>query len=128
MGGEQSEIRFCDYKGLSMPTLRVIWEAKVRGDTKKRLFFILIKAWSDLEEMMLDAESVQQSSSSSFYIPHFPYRGEGFMSLSRSFRLSTVSSLMFLSLVSSSIHRFHVCFGLLGLIPSTSISDALLRT
>lgn len=31
MGGEQSEIRFCDYKGLSMPTLRVIWEAKVRG-------------------------------------------------------------------------------------------------
>ncbi|KAK3874012.1 hypothetical protein Pcinc_021030 [Petrolisthes cinctipes] len=28
MGGEQSEISFCDYKGLSMPTLRVIWEAK----------------------------------------------------------------------------------------------------
>ncbi|XP_063849785.1 ATP-dependent RNA helicase A protein-like isoform X1 [Scylla paramamosain] len=27
-GGEQAEISFCDYKGLSMPTLRVIWEAK----------------------------------------------------------------------------------------------------
>lgn len=29
VGGEQAEISFCDYKGLSMPTLRVIWEAKV---------------------------------------------------------------------------------------------------
>ena len=28
-GGEDAEIRFCDYKGLSMPTLRVTWEAKV---------------------------------------------------------------------------------------------------
>lgn len=28
-GGEASEIGFCDYKGLSMPTLRVTWEAKV---------------------------------------------------------------------------------------------------
>ena len=28
-GGEMAEINFCDYKGLSMPTLRVIWEAKV---------------------------------------------------------------------------------------------------
>ncbi|KAG7157775.1 ATP-dependent RNA helicase A protein-like [Homarus americanus] len=27
-GGEDAEIRFCDYKGLSMPTLRVTWEAK----------------------------------------------------------------------------------------------------
>ncbi|KAK8730414.1 hypothetical protein OTU49_007995 [Cherax quadricarinatus] len=27
-GGENAEIRFCDYKGLSMPTLRVTWEAK----------------------------------------------------------------------------------------------------
>lgn len=28
VGGEQAEINFCDYKGLSMPTLRVTWEAK----------------------------------------------------------------------------------------------------
>lgn len=27
-GGEDSEIRFCDYKGISMPTMRVTWEAK----------------------------------------------------------------------------------------------------
>ncbi|XP_050306805.1 dosage compensation regulator isoform X2 [Anthonomus grandis grandis] len=27
-GGEESEIRFCDYKGISMPTMRVTWEAK----------------------------------------------------------------------------------------------------
>ncbi|KAB7505156.1 Dosage compensation regulator [Armadillidium nasatum] len=27
-GGEQAEINFCDYKNLSMPTLRVTWEAK----------------------------------------------------------------------------------------------------
>ncbi|XP_063606453.1 ATP-dependent RNA helicase A-like isoform X2 [Penaeus indicus] len=27
-GGEAAEISFCDYKGLSMPTLRVTWEAK----------------------------------------------------------------------------------------------------
>lgn len=29
IGGEAAEISFCDYKGLSMPTLRVTWEAKV---------------------------------------------------------------------------------------------------
>jgi ATP-dependent RNA helicase A len=28
MNGEESEIRFCDAKMLSMPTLRVTWEAK----------------------------------------------------------------------------------------------------
>ncbi|XP_068238169.1 ATP-dependent RNA helicase A protein [Palaemon carinicauda] len=28
LGGEDAEINFCDYKGLSMPTLRVTWEAK----------------------------------------------------------------------------------------------------
>jgi len=28
MNGEESEIRFCDSKMLSMPTLRVTWEAK----------------------------------------------------------------------------------------------------
>ncbi|XP_064116471.1 ATP-dependent RNA helicase A-like, partial [Macrobrachium nipponense] len=28
VGGEDAEINFCDYKGLSMPTLRVTWEAK----------------------------------------------------------------------------------------------------
>ncbi|XP_066147044.1 dosage compensation regulator mle isoform X1 [Euwallacea fornicatus] len=27
-GGEEAEIRFCDYKGISMPTMRVTWEAK----------------------------------------------------------------------------------------------------
>lgn len=27
-GGEDAEIQFCKYKGLSMPTLRVTWEAK----------------------------------------------------------------------------------------------------
>lgn len=27
-GGEDAEIRFCEYKGLSMPTLRITWEAK----------------------------------------------------------------------------------------------------
>ncbi|XP_076045328.1 dosage compensation regulator mle isoform X2 [Oratosquilla oratoria] len=27
-GGEYAEVNFCDYKGLSMPTLRVTWEAK----------------------------------------------------------------------------------------------------
>ncbi|XP_022910622.2 dosage compensation regulator mle isoform X1 [Onthophagus taurus] len=27
-GGEEAEIRFCEYKGISMPTLRVTWEAK----------------------------------------------------------------------------------------------------
>lgn len=30
--GEQAEINFCDYKQLSMPTLRVTWEAKVRSN------------------------------------------------------------------------------------------------
>ncbi|CAH0547260.1 unnamed protein product [Brassicogethes aeneus] len=27
-GGEDAELRFCDYKGISMPTMRVTWEAK----------------------------------------------------------------------------------------------------
>ncbi|KAK9700540.1 Double-stranded RNA binding motif [Popillia japonica] len=27
-GGEEAEMRFCDYKGISMPTMRVTWEAK----------------------------------------------------------------------------------------------------
>ncbi|KAJ3661223.1 hypothetical protein Zmor_005629 [Zophobas morio] len=27
-GGEESEQRFCEYKGISMPTMRVTWEAK----------------------------------------------------------------------------------------------------
>ncbi|XP_045476093.1 dosage compensation regulator [Harmonia axyridis] len=27
-GGEEAEIRFCEYKGISMPTMRVTWEAK----------------------------------------------------------------------------------------------------
>ncbi|GJQ87202.1 putative ATP-dependent helicase [Trypoxylus dichotomus] len=27
-GGEEAEVRFCEYKGISMPTLRVTWEAK----------------------------------------------------------------------------------------------------
>lgn len=27
-GGEDAEVNFCDFKGLSMPTLRVTWEAK----------------------------------------------------------------------------------------------------
>lgn len=27
-GGEESEIKFCEHKGVSMPTLRVTWEAK----------------------------------------------------------------------------------------------------
>lgn len=26
--GEEAEIRFCEYKGISMPTMRVTWEAK----------------------------------------------------------------------------------------------------
>ena len=29
MRGEDAEMNFCDYKSLSMPTLRVTWEAKV---------------------------------------------------------------------------------------------------
>lgn len=27
-GGEEAEQRFCEHKGVSMPTLRVTWEAK----------------------------------------------------------------------------------------------------
>ncbi|XP_056647810.1 dosage compensation regulator isoform X1 [Diorhabda sublineata] len=27
-GGEEAELRFCDFKGISMPTMRVTWEAK----------------------------------------------------------------------------------------------------
>ena len=30
MGGEQSEMNFCEHKSLSMPTLRMTCEAKVR--------------------------------------------------------------------------------------------------
>lgn len=29
LGGEQAEMAFCDHKMLSLPTLRVTWEAKV---------------------------------------------------------------------------------------------------
>ncbi|XP_060524054.1 dosage compensation regulator isoform X2 [Cylas formicarius] len=27
-GGEDAEVRFCDYKGISLPTMRITWEAK----------------------------------------------------------------------------------------------------
>lgn len=35
MGGEDAEMAFCDAKMLSMPTLRVTWEAKVRTSVWK---------------------------------------------------------------------------------------------
>ena len=30
VGGEMAEVNFCDHKGLNMPTLRVMWEAKTQ--------------------------------------------------------------------------------------------------